>query len=124
VRFFRDGWVVLYARFVDAETADVIVMSGESPSLWSRLKKWTFIFAMIVLVYLLTLPVVSLCVMTGWPLSTSYAKRGAKPKGWVRSYRVPYDWLAGKSFAKATMKRYEAWCAEVMIPRKKGEGIW
>ena len=94
-------------------------MSGESRSLWSRFKKWVVICAAISLVYLLTAPPVSICVMTGWPLSTSYAKRGAKPKGWVRSYRWPYDWLAGKSFARATLRGYEAWCVDVMIPRKK-----
>jgi hypothetical protein len=71
----------------------------------------------------MSVPPVSVCVTTGWPLSVAYAKRGARPEGWVKGYRVPYEWLTGKSFAKGVLTGYERWWWDVMIPMKKGDGL-
>ncbi|WP_113961770.1 hypothetical protein [Roseimicrobium gellanilyticum] len=95
----------------------------------SRFKRWVWLGVVVVMVYLLSVPPISICVTTGWPLSIAYAKRGAKPEGWVKTYRVPYEWLAGKAFAKGVLRGYERWWLDVMIPvreggRRLGDGGW
>jgi hypothetical protein len=89
----------------------------------SRYKRWVWLCVAVVMVYLLSVPPVTIVVTTGWPLSAAYANRGVKPEGWVKGYRVPYVWLAGKGFAKGVLTGYERWWGDVMIPVKRGDGL-
>jgi hypothetical protein len=91
-----------------------------APSGFSKFKRWMWVGALVVMAYLIIVPPVSICVTTGWPLSVAYAKRGARPEGWVKAFRVPYEWLAGKDFAKGVMRGYEGWWWDVMVPVREG----
>src|SRR5687768_12651090 len=104
-----------------------LIQMRKKPEAWmidpyapSKFKRWLWICVVVVVAYFLSVPPVTICVTTGWPLSTAYAKRGARPEGWMRTYRAPYEWLAGKAFAKGVLKGYEAWWMDLMVPGKEG----
>jgi hypothetical protein len=112
------GGAYFHARVMPMKTKPEAWM--RDPYAPSRYKRWVWLSVGVVMVYLFVVPPVTVVVTTGWPLSTAYAKRGARPEGWVKSFRVPYEWLAGKAFAKGVLKGYERWWWNVMIPMKKG----